>query len=98
MYWTNFRQPIAHVQPNIFGQNLLEVCSLHFYASFGTFCVQIGQLLETQWVFEHSQEVEIDVILPFSYIFQRLTVPRMINQFGRKKYQKKRKYVSYQLL
>ena len=44
MYWTNFRQPTAHVQQNILGKTLIEVCSLHLYASFGTFCVQIGQL------------------------------------------------------
>ena len=43
MYWTKFRQPTAHVQQNIFGKSIIEVCSLHLYASFGTFCVQIGQ-------------------------------------------------------
>ena len=50
MYWTNFRQPTAHVK------TLLEVYSLHLYASFDTFCVQIGQLLAPQWVFKHSEE------------------------------------------
>ena len=44
MYWTNFRQPTAHVQQNIFEKTLIEVCSPHLYASFRTFCVQIGQL------------------------------------------------------
>ena len=34
MYWTNFRQPIAHVQQNIFGKTLIKVCSPHLYASF----------------------------------------------------------------
>ena len=56
MYCTNFRQPTAHVQLNIFGKTLIEVYSLHLYASFGTFCVQIGQLLVPQWVFKHSEE------------------------------------------
>ena len=37
-------------------------------------------------------------ILPFSNIFQRLTVPPKINQFGHKMCQKKRKDVNYQLL
>ena len=37
MYWTNFRQPTAHVQQNIFGKTTIAVCSLHLYASFGTF-------------------------------------------------------------
>ena len=31
-----------------FEKTLLEVSSLHRYASFGTFCVQIGQLFEAQ--------------------------------------------------
>ena len=34
-------------------------------------------------------------ILPFSNIFQRLTVPRNIDHFRHKRYQKKRKDVSY---
>ena len=52
MYWTNFWQPNAHEQQNIFGKMPIEVCSLHFYASFGTFHAKIGQLFEAQWVFE----------------------------------------------
>ena len=31
-------------------------------AYFGTFCVQIGQLFEAQWVFKVSKEFEIDDI------------------------------------
>ena len=56
MYWTNFRQPTAHVQQNIFVKTLVEACSLHLYASFGTFCIQIGQLFAPQWVFKHTEE------------------------------------------
>ena len=44
MYWLNFRQPTAHVQQNILGKTPIEVWSPHLYASFGAFCVQIGQL------------------------------------------------------
>ena len=33
---------------NIFGKTLIEVCSLHLDASFGTFCIQIGQLFAPQ--------------------------------------------------
>ena len=62
MYWTNFRQPAVHVQPNIFEKNLIEVSSYHIYASFGTFYVYIGQLFEAQWDFKHSEEFEIDVV------------------------------------
>ena len=46
MYWKNFWQPTAHVKQNIFEKNLIEVGSSYLYASFGTFCVQIGQFLE----------------------------------------------------
>ena len=88
MYWTNFRQPTAHLQQNIFGKTLIEVCSLHLYASFGTFCVQIGQLFAAQWVFKHSEEFRNRRHFPsktancrFSNIFQRLTVPRIMDQF-----------------
>ena len=58
MYWTNFWQPIIHIysQQNIFENTLLKIYSPHLYASFDTFCVQIGQVLEAQWVFEHSEE------------------------------------------
>ena len=42
--------------------------------------------------------LSITAICPFSNIFQRLTVPRMIDQFGRKTCQKKRKDVDYKLL
>ena len=56
MYRTNFRQPTAHVQRNIFGKTLIEVCSLHLYASFGTFCIQIGQLFAPKRVFKHSED------------------------------------------
>ena len=52
MYWTNFWQPTAYVKQNIFENALIEACSPNIYASFGTFCVEIGQLCETQWVFE----------------------------------------------
>ena len=33
-------------------KTLTEFGSSHLYASFGTFCVQIGQLLKAQRVFE----------------------------------------------
>ena len=60
MYWTNFRQPTAYVQQDTFGKTLIEVGNLHLYASFGTFCVQIGQLYEAQWYFRLSEDFEID--------------------------------------
>ena len=41
-------QQTAHVQQIFFGKTLIKNCSLHLYASFGTFRVQIGQLLEPQ--------------------------------------------------
>ena len=48
----NFWQPTVHEQQNIFEKILIKVGSSHIYTSFGTFCVQIGQLFEAQWVFE----------------------------------------------
>ena len=101
-YWTNFWQPTAQAQQTIFEKTLIEVCSPHLYASFGTFCVQIGQLFVAQWVFKHSEEfrnqrhfASIWAISRFSNIHQRVTLPRIIDQFGRKRCQKKHKDVDY---
>ena len=44
MYLTKIRKPNAQVQRNIFGKTLIEACSSHLYASFGTFYATIGQL------------------------------------------------------
>ena len=52
MYWTSFWQPTVQAQQNIFLKPLIEASSSHLYASFGTFCVQIGPLFEAQWVLE----------------------------------------------
>ena len=51
MYWTNFWQPTIHVQQDIFEKTSIEVGNSLLYASFGTFWVQIGQLVEAQWDF-----------------------------------------------
>ena len=95
MYWTNFWQPTVLLQQNIFEKNHIELGSSHLYASFGIFCVQIGQLVEAQWDFKLSFK---NAILPFFYNFQRLTLPRIIDQFERKICQKKRRDVEYKLL
>ena len=58
MYWTNFCRPTVRVQQNIFEQPLIEVGSLNLYTSFGTFCIQIGQLLESQWAFEECLNID----------------------------------------
>ena len=50
------------MQQNIFEKTIVEVDSLHIYASFGTFNVQIGQLSEAQWDFKLSEKFEIDDI------------------------------------
>ena len=66
-------------------KNLIKVCSQHLYASFGAFCVRIGQLFAAQWVFKISEEFQNRRHFPsktvncrFSNILQRLAVPRMI--------------------
>ena len=81
----------------------IEVCSPNLYASFGIFCFQIGQFFAVQLVFTHSEELRnrrhfpsMTEICRFSNILQRFTVPRIIDQFGRKSCQKKRKDVCYQ--
>ena len=48
MYWTNFRQPTAHVQQIFVAITPIEVCIPHLYASFATIYAKIGQLFETQ--------------------------------------------------
>ena len=58
MYWTNFRQPTAHVKQNIFGKILIENCSPHLYASFGSFYAKIGPLFEEQWVFKVCLKID----------------------------------------
>ena len=105
IYWTNIWQPTIDVQQSIFEKIRIKVCSTHLYASFGTFCAYIGQLFETQRVFEvclridkslWSKEKVVDFgILPNVW---RLTVPRPIDQFWRKKCQKKSKDVEYKLI
>ena len=86
-------------------KNLIEVCSQHLYASFGTFCAQIGQLFEAQWVFEVCLEIDKSLlpkenVLDFRILpnVKSLTVPHLTDQFGRKMCQKKRKDVNYNFL
>ena len=43
-----FFQPTVCLLLDIFEQTLIEVGSLHLYASFDIFYVQIGQLFESQ--------------------------------------------------
>ena len=88
-----------------FEKTLIEVGSSYLYPSFGTFCVQIGTLFEAQRVCKHSEEfrnrrhfAKMTVVCRFSNILQRLAVPRKIDQFGRKRCQKKRKDVDHKLL
>ena len=75
------------MQQNIFGKISIEVCSPHLYASFGTFCVQIGQLFATHCVFEHLEEFQnrhfplTAAIFRISNILERFTVPLIIDQF-----------------
>ena len=102
MYWTNFWHPNVNVQQNIFEKTLIEVGCSHLYASFGTFCVQIGQLFAAQWIFETclkfnkslSWKENVDDFAIFPNV-KSLTVLEIIDQFGRKRCQKKRKDANY---
>ena len=94
MYWTNFCQPTNSVKQNIFEQTLIKDVSLSLCASFGTFCIQIGPLFESQWPFKHSEEfrnrvhfTSMTVNCRFSDILQRLTVSPKIDQFWGKRCQ-----------
>ena len=58
MCWANFWQPTVHVQQNTFEKTPIEAVSSHLCASFGTFCVQIGQFLEAQWLFELCLKID----------------------------------------
>ena len=62
-------RPFMYLQENIFEKTLTEVNISYLYASFGTFCVQIGQFFEAQRVIEiflkklkslFSKETDID--------------------------------------
>ena len=95
MYWTDFWQLTVYAQQTIFEKNLIEVCSPHLYASFGTFCVKIGRLFVAQRVFRHTEEFWnrrhfplMTAICRFSNILQRLPVPRIKDHFRRKWCQK----------
>ena len=100
-YWRIFWQLNFHVQHHIWIKNLIKVYSPHLYASFDTICVQNSQLFAAQRVFKHSEEFwnrpSKTAICRFANM-QRLTVPRMIGQFGRKRCQKKRKDMDYKIL
>ena len=102
MYWTNFWQPNVHIQQKFFEKNLIEAYSSHLYASFGIFCAQIGQLFEAQWVFETRLEIHKWLVWKENVVDFGILPKRMFKdslwQYGRKRYQKKRKDVNYKLL
>ena len=79
VYWTN-----------IFEKTLIDICSPHLYASFGTFC-QFGKYFAACWVFKHSEDFRDQRHFPqwqwfvdFQTYFKdsMLTVPRIIEHFG----------------
>ena len=78
MCWTNIWQPTVRVQQTIFENSFIKIYSSHLYASFGTFWVQIGELLVAQLVSKYSEEFRnwrdfpsIKAISRFSNILQR---------------------------
>ena len=46
MYWTHSWRQTVHLHKYVFKKTFIKVGSSHLYASFGTFCVQIGQFFE----------------------------------------------------
>ena len=57
-------KPIFDSRPlinnKIFLKKLIKVGSSHLYASFGTYCVKIGKLFNSQWKFILSEDFEKD--------------------------------------
>ena len=105
MYWSNFWQLTVHVQLNISEKKtLMKVCRPHLYDSFGTSCVLIGQVFETQWAFEECSNIDKSLFSKENladwrfWILTDLAEPRIIDQFGRESCKKKRKNVAYKIL
>ena len=102
MYWTNFWQPTVHAPQIYFEKTLIKAGSSHLYASFGTFCVQIGQLFEVQWVFEKYMKAvksliskENDVDLEF---YRKFKVSLRLDWLTNLDSKEAKEDVSYQLL
>ena len=58
MYWTNFCRLTVNFYENTFEKLRRKICSPNIYASFGTFCVKIGQLFESQWAFQECLNID----------------------------------------
>ena len=102
MYWTNFWHPTTYVPQNIFEKTLLEVCIPHLYTSFGTFFVPTlvnysrhSEFLK--YVRKSTNRCDRRKMSSFSefFIMFKDSLCRVIDQFWRKKSQKKRKDVDY---
>ena len=65
-FWKFSINFIVHSLKYLIGKNwnlarsegLTKVVSLNLYASFGTFCVRIGQFFESQWAFEECRNID----------------------------------------
>ena len=58
MYWMNFWPSTVYEHQNILEKTLIEVGSSHLHASFGTLCVEIGELFQslTGWLSTRKEE------------------------------------------
>ena len=89
------------VQQTNFEKTFIKVCSPYLYASFGKFCVQIGQLFEAQRFFEKCLKTVKSLFSKENVVTFDFFVTRKFYQFGRKIELSKEAYtvdVSYQLL
>ena len=75
-------------------KTLIEVCSPQLYVSFGSFYTQIGHCESLKYV-ESLLSISKENVVDFGIL---LNVARMIDQFGRKRFQKKHKDVEYKPL
>ena len=74
MYWINLWLHTVCAQQNIFEKTHIEIYSQRLYSSFGTFCIQIGQSIEAQCVFKHSEEFEVGDIFLWNRLFVNIQV------------------------
>ena len=93
----------AFMYNKIFLKNLLQKFVVHIYTLLlASFSSKLIKYLRHSESFNIRKNSEIgDIFLQsqrFSNIFQRLTVPRIIDPFWRKMYQKKRMDVDYKTL
>ena len=95
MQLINIRRPAAPTKQNISKQNINNFCSSFNNTLFGTYCVQIGQLLESWKIREISWLASILHSKTSKQRFLNEPSKTQCNRFGCKSYQMKSYLVGY---